>query len=159
MEQSTISQSALDFLKHPDNLTAVIATCVDGLPHAATVYYAIKDDFTVYFLTAANTQKHHNLLANQHAALVVGFGPAHITLQGSGNATLLEKGSDEELFAISFIKSRLAKTSATWPVFQLSGADDDPITVFKLDLTELYLLNVEKDNGVSTTPDHPEKII
>jgi uncharacterized pyridoxamine 5'-phosphate oxidase family protein len=159
MEQTTISQSTLDFLKHPDNLTAVIATCVDGQPHAATVYYAIKDDFTVYFLTAADTQKYQNLLTNQHAAMVVGFGPSHITLQGSGNTTLLEKGSDEELFAISFIKSRLAKTNTTWPIFQLSAADDDPITVFKIDLTELYLLNVEQDNGISTTPDHPEKII
>ena len=40
-------------------------------PHGAVIYYAIEDDFTVWFLTKTRTRKSDNLLHNNHVMLTV----------------------------------------------------------------------------------------
>lgn len=159
METANIKDTALKFLTDPERVTAVIATCDDGTPHAATIYYAITSDFKVYFLTATDTKKYTHILKNNQVAFATGFGPSYITIQGSGKATLLEKMSEKENHAVALIKDRLAEAGTTWPIFQMSDFDDNAIAVYELEFDELNMLNLEVDNGLITTPEHIEKII
>lgn len=153
MELNQTKDAALKFLTEPDRLTAVIGSCPsDGNTHVATVYYYVDTNFNFYFLTATNTRKYKNLLENQNAAIVVGFGPSYTTIQGQGTATLLEKSSQEENDAIARIKKRLQDhNSEIWPVFQLDAYDKESIAVFKLIPDRLELLNLEQNNGLVVT--------
>jgi uncharacterized protein YhbP (UPF0306 family) len=161
METTDIKQDALTFLTKPDRLTAVIASCpLDGDVHAATVYYFVDDNFNFYFLTATNTQKYRNLLANQNAAIVVGFGPEQTTVQGRGSAVLLQKSSEEEKEAIAHIKTRLQNhNNETWPIFQLDAYDAETIAVFKFIPDTLHMLNLEESSGLVVTNTAPQQII
>lgn len=153
MELNQVKNAALKFLTEPDQLTAVVGSCPsDGNTHVATVYYYVDTNFNFYFLTATNTRKYKNLLENNNAAIVVGFGPSYTTIQGQGTAMLLEKASEEENDAIARIKKRLQDhNSETWPVFQLDAYDKEAIAVFKLIPDRLELLNLEQNTGLVVT--------
>jgi len=161
METNTIKDTTLNFLREKDRLTAVLATAtMTGESHAAVVYYFVDEDFNFYFLTATNTKKHQNLLANPQSSIVIGFGPSQTTIQGNGTATLLEKASDEENHTIALIKKRLQDHNGeTWPVFQLDTFDSESIAVFKFTPQSLHLLNLEQDNGLTVTTDDVHQII
>lgn len=160
MDTNTLKDSALTFLREKDRITAVIATATSaGDPHAATIYYFVEDDFSFYFLTAANTEKYNNLLENPKASIAIGFGPSYVTIQGHGTATLLAKASDEENHAIALLKTRLFEVGDTWPVFQLDAFDTEAIAVFKFIPDSLFLLNLERDNGLVVTTDDRHRII
>lgn len=161
MDTTEVEKAALKFLTEPDRLTAVVGSCPpDGDTHVATVYYYVDDHFNFYFLTAANTQKYRNLLANSNAAIVIGFGPSHTTIQGRGTAELLEKSSEEENEAIAYIKKRLQDhNDETWPVFQLGAYEGESIAVFKLTPDTLQLLNLEESSGLAVTQEDVQQII
>ena len=160
-DEKDTKQAALAFLRQPDRLTAVIASCPgDGDTHAATVYYYVDGNFNFYFLTATNTKKYSNLLENPNAAIVVGFGPSYTTIQGQGTVQLLTKSSDEENEAIAHIKKRLQDhNDETWPVFQLDAYDDESIAVFRFIPDRLKLLNLEETSGLSVTKEDVQDII
>lgn len=159
MEPDNIQDAALQFLLKPENLTAVIGTCENHQPHSATVYYVVDESLNFYFLTATNTTKYNQLIANNTASIVVGFGPAYVTMQGHGETELLTKGSDTEKHALALIKNRLLAAKHTWPLFQLSAFDSESIAVFKLTPTTLSLLNLESDNGLKVDTETIQKII
>lgn len=161
VETTEIIKSALKFLTDPERLTAVVGSCPgDGDTHVAAVYYYVDDHFNFYFLTATHTRKYENLLDNQNAAIVVGFGPSYTTIQGQGVAQLLEKSSEEESEAIAHIKKRLQDhNNETWPVFQLDAYDRESIAVFKLIPDTLQLLNLEHQSGLAVTSENVLQII
>lgn len=161
MESNDIKKTALNFLTHPEQLTAVIGSCPpDGNTHVATVYYYVTEDFNFYFLTATNTQKYLNLLKNPNAAIVIGFGPSQTTIQGQGTAQLVEKASKEENEVILHIKNRLQKhENETWPIFQLQAYESQSIAVFKFIPQKLQLLNLDKSSGLSVTTENLLQII
>lgn len=161
MKSNDIKETALNFLTHHEQLTAVIGSCPpDGNTHVATVYYYVNSDFNFYFLTATNTQKYLNLMKNPNAGIVVGFGPSQTTIQGQGAAQLLEKDSKEENEAIVLIKNRLQKHgNETWPIFQLEAYENQSIAVFRFIPQKLQLLNLEDDNGLSVTTTNVLQII
>lgn len=159
MEPDNIKGAALQFLSQQNNLTAVIGTCCDNLPHSATVYYVVDEDLHFYFLTAIDTTKYNQLLKNNKASVVVGFGPTYVTMQGHGTTELLTKGSPEENQALALIKNRISETGHTWPLFQLSDFDDNAIAVFKLTPSVLSLLNLEVDNGLTVDTKAIQRII
>ena len=161
MDTSEIKKAAMAFLSEPDRLTAVVGSCPeDGDTHVATVYYYVDDQFQFYFLTATNTQKYRNLLANPNAAIVVGFGPSYTTIQGRGAAGLLTKASEEEQEAIAHIKKRLQDhNNETWPVFQLDAFAGESIAVFKLIPDQLQLLNLEESSGLAVTKENVLQIL
>lgn len=161
MENNTHKDTAINFLKERNRLTAVIATVSDdGSPHAAVIYYFVDEDFNFYFLTATNTRKYKHLLANPRASITTGFGPKYTTIQGDGTTALLTKGSDEENHAIALIKVRLQEhDNTTWPIFQLEEFEDESIAVFKFVPDSLQLLNLEQNNGLKFSTDDIQKII
>src|SRR3989344_1188220 len=87
-------ENALKFLK--ENHTMVLATVShDGMPHAATVYYMVDENFDLYFSTGEETKKFLNIKDNSNVALVVGTGPDIKTIQGGGKAEWIIEGQDE----------------------------------------------------------------
>jgi general stress protein 26 len=65
----------------------ILATAsAEGIPHAATIYFIIDDDFNIYFITKEQTTKHNNLAANPHAALAVYDAKSQSTIQVTGSA-------------------------------------------------------------------------
>jgi len=159
-EQTSLRESTYHFLTAPEQLTAVIAsTSANHAPHATVVYYYLDRDFNLYFLTATETQKYTNLCANPHAAYAVGYGPDHTTVQGSGPATLLDKGSEEEKTAIAYINERMREQDASWAVFQLDEYEDNAIAVFKIATDSLYVLNLEPTVELPITPNNLQQVI
>lgn len=80
---------ALKFLK--DHKTAVVATASrSGEPQAATLFYAIDDDFTFYFITDKTSRKFKNLKENPHVAIVVGTGEDVRTVQCGGHVEIVD---------------------------------------------------------------------
>lgn len=152
MEKAQIKDDSLRFLRAKENITAVIATTSEtAIPHAAVVYYFVDENFNFYFLTATASQKYKNLSANHQMAVAIGFGPKYVTIQGQGEATLLEKRSEEENQAIAKIYMRLEANDSTWPAFQLDKNDREQMAVFKFTPRSLTLLNLEPDNGLVVT--------
>lgn len=160
METSHIKENSLRFLREKENITAMIATVSEtGIPHAAVVYYFIDEDFNFFFITASNSVKYKNLLSNSQMSIAIGFGPKYVTIQGHGQATMLEKRSEAENQAIAKIYMRLEANDSTWPAFQLDKNNREQISVFKFVPTSLTLLNLENDNGLIVTDDDLQKII
>lgn len=161
MEQDNALRTAtFNFLTTNDQLTAVIAsTTTDHKPHTNVVYYHIDQNFNVYFLTATTTQKYQNLCARPAAAFTIGFGPGHTTVQGSGEAALLEKGSMEEKTAITQISNRMSEQDASWPVFQLEEYEDQAIAVFKITIEKLHVLNLEPTKELPLTMSNLQQVI
>lgn len=153
MENTELKKQALEFLNEPNRLTAVIGSCPkDGDTHVATVYYYVDHNFNFFFLTGVHTQKYRNLIDNPNAAIAIGFGPSYTTIQGRGEAFLLEKNSEEEKQAIANIKHRLQNhNNETWPLFQLEAFETETIAVFKLVPETLQLLNLEDTCGLTAT--------
>ncbi|MDO8585292.1 MAG: pyridoxamine 5'-phosphate oxidase family protein [bacterium] len=61
----------LKFLRaHPECVLATVSP--EGKPEAATVLFAVDDDFVFYFGTFEKYRKYQNLAKNKQAAIVVG---------------------------------------------------------------------------------------
>ena len=86
---------ALKFLK--DHKTAVVATASrSGEPEAATLFYAIDDDFIFNFITDSKGRKFKNLKENPHVAIVIGTGPDVVTIQCGGHAEMIDYLKDTD---------------------------------------------------------------
>lgn len=152
MDQEAIKDNCLKFLQNEDHETAVLATASkDATPRAATIYYAVDEELNFYFLTATHTEKCKHLSENAKASLAIGFGPAYVTVQCQGEVQVFEKGSEEENFAISLIKSRMQERGVTWPIFQLSQFDQESIVAYKFVPQTITLINLDETNGLPIT--------
>ena len=128
MDSGEARQKALNFLR--SKVVTVIATVnQDGHPMAATVYFAVDDDFTFYFMTKVSTHKFLNLQNNQHVAMVVGTENIPTTVQIEGQAEKLEQ-MDKKLIA----QDKVARNS-------LEGAYGPPLN--KLPVDELAVFQVK----------------
>lgn len=81
---------------HP---ACVLSTMAPGSqPEAATVLFAVEDDFSLYFGTDRKYRKYNNLLGNPRAAVVVGTAPDDPReVQIEGEIEMLEGSEDAEL--------------------------------------------------------------
>ncbi len=159
-EQTNLKDVTLRFLSETTNITASLGTVSsEGAPHSAIVYFSIDENLHFYFLTAVDTQKYKNLLANPKASLALGSGPEYVTVQAQGQTALLEKGSEEEKIAIATIKKRLVENQQTWPIFQLSDYESEAVAVFKFTPSVLYFLNLDKNNGLPVTTEGLQQVI
>ncbi|MBW3022639.1 pyridoxamine 5'-phosphate oxidase family protein [Candidatus Woesearchaeota archaeon] len=79
-------QKILEYLKKKD--TCVLATCQNNKTEAATIKYAVDDNFVFYFITYKSYRKHKNLMKNKNVSVVVGFEMP--TVQVDGKAEFLK---------------------------------------------------------------------
>ena len=85
----------------------------DGSPWGAAIFFYVDEDFNFYFVTRANTKKHHNIQANPKAAITVAHGASQTTVQTSGNITEVPA---EEYMNIIFDKLAAVRpdSEGTW---------------------------------------------
>jgi uncharacterized protein YhbP (UPF0306 family) len=148
---NALEQDAFDFLK--DNYAAVIATCLDGRPHATTVYYDIDEDFNFFYLTKRNTQKNIQTAFNPKVALVVGTGPERITVQVRGTASILE--GEDKTEGLKRMTARYSdKGIEDLPTKTMQTLKGEHFVAFKIVPDELIFMNMDSKwypNSVSTS--------
>ncbi len=91
--------------------SGVLATADSaGKPHAATVYFSVRDDFSLVFVTKTQTQKYKNIQANNQIAFVCYDEKAQTTIQITGQAEPITD-SDEQQTAFNATFSLSASIS------------------------------------------------
>ncbi len=150
---------ALKFLKN--HKTAVLATASrQGDPQAATIFYAIDDDFTFNFITDKKSRKWGNLKENLHVAVVVGAGPDVITAQCGGHAEIIDYTHDlkraEEVIRKVVENSKLHSEPPAWPVLMNPKIE---LGVFVLKPEWMVLLNLEIQRDREDYPDDYLKVL
>lgn len=146
VSKEKVTQQALEFLKEHD--AAVLATVSpEGEPQAATVYYAVDDDFTFYFVTTTNSKKYRNLEQNPRVAVVVGVGPEPITVQIGGKAELVEHYGRSDTAERIYNKISLEE-SRYWPIARLP--DTGEFRVYKVVPEWLTFLNLDIEHHPQT---------
>lgn len=96
----------------------------DGNPHGTVIYYKIEEDFTVSFITKAQTRKYDNLKRNNHIMLTVFEPKTQTTAQINGLA--IETTDSYEINAIAgAIQAASLKTSDAGmpPIAKLDAGD------------------------------------
>ena len=138
-----IKNEVTDFLKK--NNTAVIATVWEGEPYASTIHYVADEDFNIYFLSHRNTAKYLNVSSHQRAAIVVGAGPKHISIQAKGIVDLLvgeqAKAVTEK---IEWLKS--SHIIEHLPIDEMKKFEDKTPVAFKFEPLEMTFMNLDDDD-------------
>jgi len=89
-----LNKEVLGFLRtHPECVLATVSA--SGKPEAATVLFAVDDDFNFYFGTRTDYRKYMNLVGDKWAAVVVGASAKDPrTVQAEGKMAFLARESD-----------------------------------------------------------------
>ena len=144
MSNSEIKEKALAYLR--GEKTAVVATVSPkGEPEAATLYYAIDDDFTFNFVTRDTSRKFQNLKNDSRMAVVVGTGPDLITIHCGGEAERIDYESDtaraEEVIRKVFANTGLRK-SKDFPIMVFPKSQ---FGIFRVKPKWMVWLNLEAE--------------
>ncbi len=142
-DKNKIRQEALAFVKQ--NLVAVVATSYNDIPHAAATYYLVDDDFNFYFLTKNNTSKYLNAAVNDSAAIVVGTGPKHATVQARGNMDILV-GDESQLVIDAFDNIYSRDTISEWPIDVLEKFKNEDYVAMRFIPYHLTFINIDDEN-------------
>lgn len=113
--ESSTSLETADLIRNFLNghYSGVLATADKaGTPHAAVVYFSLRDDFSIVFSTKRETQKYKNIEANKQVAFVVYNEKEQTTVQITGHAEVIED-EDERQKAINNMFSSSAERSQT----------------------------------------------
>jgi uncharacterized protein YhbP (UPF0306 family) len=153
---NVLEQDAMGFLL--EKYTAVLATCMDGEPHATTIYYDIDSDFNFYYLTKRNTQKNIQTAFNPNVALVVGIGPERITVQARGTAELLMEEAKSE--ASAKLIARLSKKGVDHlPIQMMNTLKGEHYVAYKITPHELLFMNMDSKARPKSVSKNYHKII
>lgn len=134
-----IRKEALKFLSN--STTAVVATSLDGQPHASAVYYDVDKDFNIYFLTKQNTQKNIQAGLNKRVALVIGTGPELISAQIRGQAEVLV--GEEKTDAVNRMIVRYSKNHlVSLPIQNMQELREKKLVAYKIVPTEFMFMNL-----------------
>lgn len=136
-----IKNDALTFLR--ENSTAVVATSFNDEPRASTVYYFVDDDFNFYFVTIRNTAKYMNIHLNPKAAIVVGTGPEHISVQAHGIAVPVLDETERKRILHEFSELRAHEHIKLWPIEEMHNFKDRNKEVFKVMPQALHYMNLD----------------
>lgn len=131
-----------EFLKN--NNSAVIATVWQGDPHASTVHFESDEDFNIYFLAHRNTSKYLNISAKQKAAVVIGTGPKHITIQAKGIVDIVAGDKRKEIMD-QFNLLKESKFIENLPIEKMAIFEGKDPVVFKFEPLEMHFMNLDDD--------------
>lgn len=145
-----IKQLALDFLRK--NFTGTVATAnLNSEPFSSTVYFAVKDDFTIYFTTSHTTNKFKNIVLNPKAAFSVGVGPEYKTFQMRGSAKVLyEKDQEEGLALLAEIQK--FHPLEEWPIKAISKLKEGGSALVQITPTNVSYLDLTVSRAVDESP-------
>jgi nitroimidazol reductase NimA-like FMN-containing flavoprotein (pyridoxamine 5'-phosphate oxidase superfamily) len=156
IDAEKIKEEALAFIK--SELVAVVATCYDDIPHAAATYYLVDDEFIFYFLTKSNTSKYMNASMNDRAAIVVGTGPKHSTVQSRGIMEILIE--DERLAVLeAFRQIYSSEHMKEWPIDVLEKFKDEEYVALRFSPIHLTFINIDNDRWPHSLGPHIHYII
>lgn len=137
-------KEALAYMENEE--TGVLATVSpSGQPFASTVYYAFKEDFSVYFIVSHNSAKYKNLMATPLAALTVGAGPAYREVNLRGSVEFINDPKQRE-FILAAISDRVASHMVEWPVFNVQTLRSGGTALCKLTPEAVTYLDLETKN-------------
>lgn len=160
ISKTVLKKDILTFLRR--NVTAVIATSYKNIPYASTVYFICDDKLNFYFATKRGTMKYLNLAINKTVAIVVGFGPKHVSVQAIGNATILYKKQKDE--AIDLIEKMQRERGITIvPINELEalrkeGSISSMRVVFRISPKHMQFLNLDDESLPKTLAKHIHKL-
>ena len=80
---------------------------------------------------------------NPRAALVVGSGPEHITVQAHGAVELIVEDSEKEKIMNMFIEIAKRENIKNWPIEQLQNFKDRNKVVFKISPEQVLFMNLD----------------
>lgn len=128
-KMSDRQQRIYDFLK--SNPIGVLSSVTpNGDPHGAVVYFEIDTDFTISFLTKAETRKYDNLRHHKHVMMTV-FEPAtQATAQVSGDAVEVEESYDINRLAGVILGTSIKTGDAGLP--PISKLQAGPYVAFRI---------------------------
>ncbi len=132
---------ALAFLR--ENTTAVIATSFNDEPRASTVYYYVDNDFNFYFITKQNTGKYINIQMNPRAAVVVGTGPEHITVQATGLVELINDETKKQEIIDELTNIREREHVKIVPIEEIPKFEGRHQIVFKIHSKQVMFMNLD----------------
>jgi uncharacterized protein YhbP (UPF0306 family) len=117
-----------------------------GMPHATVIYHTIDQDFTMWFLTKTNTNKHANLLRDNRVMLVVFDPVSQTTAQVSGNAFEVRNGQAiNDIAAAIFMTSLKTSQGGIPPIAKLNAGE---YTAFKIKPEEIRMASyIRPDSG------------
>lgn len=100
----------------------VLATAdKNGMPHAATVYFAVDKDLNIYFITKTGTTKHRNLSSNPVASLAVYEADSQSTVQIRGTVEIVDADTFQSVFAKILHVTAETSESVVPPFSRLEG--------------------------------------
>lgn len=121
-----------------DNPVAVLSTCDPNTgPHGTVIYFDVKPNLDIHFLTRVQTQKHENLLHDDRVMLTVYEPISQTTAQVSGRA--VEIRDDYEINGIAgTILARSLKLSGggLLPITKLRAG---PYTAYKVEPSQVRM--------------------
>lgn len=148
-----IREEALRFIRSQN--TMVVSTVSEsGEPHAATVYFVINDDLSIYFMTATGSQKYQNLNSSGKIAFVIGTGPEINSVQGGGMVESLD--ASEAVVFFKLIEKIVDQSLFKWPITKLAT---EGYSTFKIKPDWMVWYNLDKEHYPDLASDKFYKII
>ncbi|MCC2631204.1 MAG: hypothetical protein K0S38_1013 [Candidatus Paceibacter sp.] len=141
MTQEQLKKDVLVFLR--ENYTAVVATSFNDMPKASTVYYYVDNNFNFYFITKRNTSKYLNIEMNPRAAVVVGTGPEHISVQASGYCKLIVDDEEKAHVIDHIIDIRAREHVKIWPIEEIEKFKYKNKVVFQITPEQIVFMNLD----------------
>lgn len=141
-----IRHHVLEFIRQ--KRVGVIATESKHVPHAATVFFLVHDDFSLYFVTTQQTKKIQDITKNEHVAIVFGAEDSPDTVQIEGVAEVLE--GEKSLSVIAEVTKIASSVNYHWPpVARLSSDQLVAVQITPEWIRWLDLRPLEKSPSVS----------
>lgn len=137
-----VKEEAMNFLKK--NNAAVIATTQGGKVYASTVHYIVDEHWTFYFLAHRNTDKYLNISVSQQAALVVGVGPKHISVQTQGVVDMVV-GDERAEILDKFKWLKGSHLIDHWPIEEMTKFENKESVAFKFEPSRLTFMNLDDE--------------
>jgi len=126
--EGNIRGAALAFLRAQE-LGVLTTVSAEGDPRARLVYYAVGDDFSVYFVTHAQTRKALDLAHNPRASFVVADEAVPQTAQVEGTVTNLTDQTTVDPMLATLTERLLSNTVYGAPLMRF---DPDTLLYFRL---------------------------
>jgi uncharacterized pyridoxamine 5'-phosphate oxidase family protein len=132
-----------------NNRAAALATVTSqGLPHVATVYCLIDEDFSLHFVTRVEARKYRNMISQPLVAMSFMDEVNVTSVQLTGRAERIESFAEEQVIFYKLMSLRYEEDDWPLPPLRLfeSGLSRE-LAVFKVTPTELTYANFQLQPG------------